>query len=461
MLRLAFDAGTLILRGLAAPSQDAASPHVPVALVWDPRISSYRAPAYRYSEVARWLKCVGIDAANELFPERKRTDQWSVPELRPYQHAALLSWQLARRAGIVVLPTGAGKTRVACAAMAAIRCSVLCVVPTRVLLHQWREEIARYYKGSIGCVGDGQRRIEHITVATTEGAYRNMTKLGDRFGMIVVDEAHHFGGGIRDEALEMCAAPLRLGLTATAPEGIALAQLCDLLGPVVCQLSVHDLAGEWLADFDTVVLELQLTASEQSQYDLAHERFSAVLQSFSRISPRASWSDFVEMAARSEEGKAALAAFRFSRRLTSYPEAKKIALAELLARHRMSRVLVFTSDNATAYAIAREHLVMPITCEIDRAERDHALAAFRAGELRALVSSRVLNEGLDVPDADVAVIVGGVSGGREHVQRVGRLLRPAPGKRALIYELVAARTHEVRKADQRRRALGSTGQTTS
>ena len=81
--------------------------------------------------------------------------------------------------------------------------------------------------------------------------------------------------------------------------------------------------------------------------------------------------------------------------------------------------------------------------------------AFRAGELRVLVSARVLNEGIDVPDADVAIIVGGVSGQREHVQRVGRLLRPAPGKRALVYELVVAGTHEVRKAAERRRALGS------
>jgi superfamily II DNA or RNA helicase len=117
-------------------------------------------------------------------------------------------------------------------------------------------------------------------------------------------------------------------------------------------------------------------------------------------------------------------------------------------------VLIFTPDNETAYAIAREQLVMPITCEIERAEREQALAAFRAGELRVLVSARVLNEGIDVPDADVAIIVGGVSGEREHVQRVGRLLRPAPGKRALVYELVAAGTHEVRKAAERRRALG-------
>jgi superfamily II DNA or RNA helicase len=97
---------------------------------------------------------------------------------------------------------------------------------------------------------------------------------------------------------------------------------------------------------------------------------------------------------------------------------------------------------------------MPLTCDIDRAERDDALARFRAGTLRALVSARVLNEGLDVPDADVAVIVGASLGEREHVQRVGRLLRPAPGKRAVVYELVTRRTLEVRQSERRREGLG-------
>ena len=94
-------------------------------------------------------------------------------------------------------------------------------------------------------------------------------------------------------------------------------------------------------------------------------------------------------------------------------------------RHAQDRVLVFTPDNATAYRIAREHLVMPITCDIGARERDAALDRFRRGDLRALVSSRVLNEGLDVPDAEVGILVGGTQGTREYVQRLGRLLRPA------------------------------------
>jgi superfamily II DNA or RNA helicase len=115
---------------------------------------------------------------------------------------------------------------------------------------------------------------------------------------------------------------------------------------------------------------------------------------------------------------------------------------------------VFTADNSSAYEIARCELIMPITCDIPRAERDDALEAFRRGELRALVSSRVLNEGIDVPDADVAIVVGASAGVRELVQRIGRLLRPAPNKRAIVYELVTVGTSEVRKARTRRRSLG-------
>jgi superfamily II DNA or RNA helicase len=116
-------------------------------------------------------------------------------------------------------------------------------------------------------------------------------------------------------------------------------------------------------------------------------------------------------------------------------------------------VLIFTADNEAAYAIAREHLVMPLTCDIGRQERDDVLERFRRSDIRTLVSARVLNEGLDVPDADIAVIVGGALGEREHVQRVGRLLRPSEGKRAVVYELVTRNTIEVGQARRRRQGL--------
>jgi superfamily II DNA or RNA helicase len=116
-------------------------------------------------------------------------------------------------------------------------------------------------------------------------------------------------------------------------------------------------------------------------------------------------------------------------------------------------VLVFTSDKAAAYRIAHEHLIMPITADIRRREREEMMAAFREGRIRALVSARVLNEGFDVPAADVGIVVGGGLGEREHTQRVGRLLRPADGKHAVIYELVTRGTIEIPQARKRKRGL--------
>ena len=128
-------------------------------------------------------------------------------------------------------------------------------------------------------------------------------------------------------------------------------------------------------------------------------------------------------------------------------------LARILARHRGDRVLVFTEDNATVYRVAREHLIAPVTCDIGPAERDALFERFRDGRIRALVSAKVLNEGLDVPAADIAIVVAGRGGLIEHVQRVGRVLRPAPGKRALVYELVVTGTADAGRAARRWEAL--------
>ena len=332
----------------------------------------------------------------------------------------------------------------------------MCLVPTRALLAQWITELKRVYTGAVGCLGDGQQQIERITVATFESAYRMMPRIGRSFELLVIDEVHHFGANVRDEALEMCAAPMRLGMTATPPGEPALTRLASLVGPVVYQLGVADLAGKYLADFELVVVRLGLDREERARYAAEQRVFGHVRRAFQELHPEGTWQEFVSAAAQSAEGRAALLAWRRAKKLVGYTNAKAAAVRTLLARHKKDKLIVFTADNAAAYAIAREHLIMPITCDISRRERERALDAFRRGELRALVSARVLNEGIDVPDAEVAVIVAGTLGQREHVQRIGRLLRPAPEKRALVYELVTMATSEAWQAAHRRQGLVAT-----
>lgn len=448
-MRLLFDHGTLVLA--EAPELNLA--HFP-GLLWDPRIALFRAPAWRYPEVRAALQRCSSPLRDEVRPSALPAPAaWNAPELRPYQRAALLSWELSGRRGTIVLPTGSGKTQVAIAALGSAGVRALCLVPTRALLEQWTLALRAAYRGSVGCLGDGHRDLQAITVSTFESAYRLMPRIGAQFELLVVDEAHHFGLGVRDEALEMSIAPQRLGLTATPPSEPALSRVGELLGPVVYQLRIADLAGTWLSDFDLVAVQLGLSPSERARYDAGRRLFAEYNRRFRRLDPAADWQQFVSVASQSPEGRAALHAWRQNRQLLHFTEAKAQAVGVLLARHRDSRVIIFTADNGAAYGIAREHLVMPITCDIPRAEREAALSAFRAGTLRSLVSARVLNEGIDVPDADVAIIVSGTQGEREHVQRVGRLLRPLPGKRAVIYELVTRRTSEARRASERRHQL--------
>jgi superfamily II DNA or RNA helicase len=357
-----------------------------------------------------------------------------------------------------VLPTGSGKTRIALAAMAATRTACLCLVPTRALLAQWVAALRAVWDGPIGRFGDGERVLAPVTVATFASAYRHMPAIGDRFGLLVVDEAHHFGHGAapegllgsQDDALEMSIAPLRLGLTATPPPpGAAASRLADLVGPVVFERSVGDLAGPYLAPFERITWSLALDPEERREYDALREVYRRAWRAFQGNHLGASWEDFLHHAARTDDGRRGIAAWRRSRRLLAFPRRKREALALLLGRHRAQRTLVFTADNDTAYRIAREQLIMPLTCDIGRRERDDVLGRFRAGALRALVSAQVLNEGLDVPDAEVGIVVGGRRGEREHVQRVGRLLRPGEGKRAPVYELVVPQSGEARAAERR------------
>jgi superfamily II DNA or RNA helicase len=449
-VRLQFDRGTILILD---PPDGISLADLP-GVLWDSRVSAHRCPAHLHARLRAALDARGVRYTDSC-PAAGQPPPPAHVELRPYQEAALTAWELAGRRGVVVLPTGSGKTRVALAAIARVGRPALCLVPTRVLLDQWARAIAETLSLDAGRYGDGEQFLGPVTVATFESAWRHMAELGQRFELLVVDEAHHFGAGLRDEALEMSLAPHRLGLTATPPRDRPGDRLDELVGPVIYELSVSQLAGQFLAPFDAVLLHVDLAPDERKEYESLDRTWQDVLAQFHRFRPGATWEQFVREAGRTDEGRRAIAAWRRSRTLLAFPRAKRSALGGLLARHADDRTLVFTGDNDTAYRVAREHLVMPITCDIKRRERERALARFRDGTLRALVSAQVLNEGIDVPDADVGIIVAGRGGEREHVQRIGRLLRPRPGKRATIYELVVRHTREVRIAHRRRRALAS------
>ncbi|MEM7200697.1 MAG: DEAD/DEAH box helicase family protein [Planctomycetota bacterium] len=447
---LEFDRGTLLCRRWPRAVELAGLP----GMRWDPRVQSFRAPGRFHGPIVSALTDQGVAVVDVVRDPLAPPGLVRLPELRSYQSAALDAWSLAGHRGVVALPTGSGKTLVGIAAIARQRCPTLCLVPTRILVEQWSDVIGGALGVEAGRFGDGVREVRPITVATYESAYRHMHQLGNRFDLLIVDEVHHFGRGERDESLEMCVAPARLGLTATPPAPDGTNRLEQLVGPVVYALPIEDLTGTFLAEFDLVELRLDLTAEERRVHDALRDCFTSAWRRFCALVPSPEWSDFMRWAARTAPGREAIRAWHRCRSLLSLTRAKSETIGALLGAHCDSRSLVFTSTAEAAHRVAVDHLVMPITASIKKAERDAMLAAFRGGEVRALVSARVLNEGYDVPDADVGIVVGGSHGVREHTQRVGRLLRPRPGKRALVYELVTRGTAETAQAERRRHGLG-------
>jgi superfamily II DNA or RNA helicase len=445
-VRLAFEGGTVRIEGLADAS-------VPAGCLWDARSGCHRAEAHRYADIVLALRARGIACRDEARAYRE-LDLGALERQEPfyYQREALAAWERAGSRGVVVLPTGAGKTFVAVMAIDRRPRSTLVVVPTLDLLHQWYDLLEAAYARPIGILGGGYHEIADITVTTYDSAYLHMARLGDRFGMVVFDECHHLPSESYASAARASIAPFRLGLSAT-PERAdgGQARYDELCGPIVYRKDIDELSGSYLASYETQRIAVRLSDEERAEWQRERGVYLAFLRSHgvSMGSP-SGWQDFIIKTSRSEEGRRAFAAYRRQRQLALCAKSKLDVLERLFHAHRADRVLVFTEDNATVYAIAERFLVPAITHHTKVKERSAILAAFNKGELGAVVTSKVLNEGVNVPEANVAVVLSGSGSVREHVQRLGRVLRKREHKRAVLYELVSAGTGEELTSQKRR-----------
>jgi superfamily II DNA or RNA helicase len=449
-LRLVFDQGTLIIEGLSEDDE----PNLP-GVKFDPRAGVFRAEAIWYRPVVQALRTARrkyVDAARDYEPVR-----WPIritKEPFPHQTEAIEAWLNApeSKKGVIVLPTGTGKTHVANLAIEKAERPALVVTPTIDLMNQWYDELSLCFGVEVGLVGGGYFEIKPLTVTTYDSAYLNIDRLGNKFGLIIFDECHHLPGPTFGLAATCALAPFRLGLTAT-PERAdnAHALLDSLIGPIVYRREITQLRGRYLADYTVETLYVNLTPEERYRYEHAREVYRGFLaeSGIDMRQPNA-WGRFLVAAHRSADGRQAYLAYREQRAIALAAPAKLQLLGRLLDRHNGDRVLIFTHDNATVYTIARAFLVPVITHQTRTKERRDVLLKFNSGEYPIVATSRVLNEGVNVPEANVAVILSGSGSVREHVQRLGRILRKSGDKEAVLYEVVTKGTVEEFTSNRRR-----------
>lgn len=419
---------------------------------YDPRSKCHRAPAFRYADLCADLDRREIDYEDLVFETRSLRGLTSNYELREYQRDALDAWHGNDERGVLELPTGSGKTVIAVKAIEALTVPVLIIVPTIDLLEQWRSELREEFDIPVGQFGGGVQSRETITVSTYDSAYLKADSVGDLFSLVIFDEVHHLGGEGYREIARLLASPARMGLTATFERPDDAHEIIEkLVGPVVYRTSAEELAGTHLAPYDVKRIEVSLTDEERTEYEQCQETFVSYLRN-SGIDMQQG-SDYQELVKRSgsdPRARKALLAKGRAREIVSNAERKITELGRILDRHRGERIIVFTAHNELVYRLSERFLIPAITHKTSANERREILTRFREGTYSRVVASNVLDEGVDVPDASVAVVLSGSGSEREFTQRLGRILRPGDGKRALLYELVSRDTAEENVAARRR-----------
>jgi len=442
---LNFDKGTIVVRG------DVRIPNTS----WDERIKSFRAQALHYSEIVQYLKRSALPFSDFVQEGLMPCPNLSCPsiKLRGYQKQALTAWDKSGRRGTIVLPTGSGKTVIALKAIELVNQSSIILIPTLDLLEQWRKRLAKELNVEVGVYGGGENTLKPVTVSTYDTAYIRAAELGNRFSLLIADEVHHIASEGYRQIAEMFASPYRLGLTATFErEDMLHNEIPRLVGGVVFRMEPEDLAGRYLSNFRIERLRVDLKENEAQEYEKYHSIFRDYLtKNRITLNTPIQFQRFVMRSGRDPEARRALLARNKAQKIAFNSESKIEKLEEILRENRNERVIIFTQHNDLVYRISRRFLIPFITHTTNKDERHTVLELFNSGEYRAVVTSKVLDEGIDVPEASLGIILSGTGSLREFVQRLGRVLRKKTDRDARLIEIVSSETSEVNTSSRRRR----------
>ncbi|HEX9089591.1 MAG TPA: sigma-70 family RNA polymerase sigma factor, partial [Arthrobacter sp.] len=379
------------------------------------------------------------------------------PGLYAWQQEAMDAWRSAGRRGVVEAVTGSGKTRVGiAAAFEAVRqgFKVLVLVPTAELQIQWlralRKDLPGARRGALGDNHHDSLDTVDVLVAIVHSAATRQTLRSHKAGLIIADECHRYAAPMFAEALET-GYTWRLGLSATyeRADGEHLVRLAPFFGEIVHRLWYdRALADDIIAPFDVAMVGAELTGPERTEYDELTETMSRTSKSLEVYlqMPRNPFAAFITAVAGLAEikdngpgpatARKYMAAMTGRQNLLAETPTKRMALAALNGAISVSGpTLVFTQTKKSALAAAQICSAMgnpaaTVMSGMSREDRAAALGSFRDGTAKVLTAPRVLDEGIDVPEADLGIMVAASSSQRQLVQRLGRVIRKKADGRA-------------------------------
>ncbi|MHA1819728.1 MAG: DEAD/DEAH box helicase, partial [Promethearchaeota archaeon] len=392
------------------------------------------------------------------------------------------NWEDAFLKGIVILPTGSGKTFVGLAAIALMNIKTLIVVPTIELVDQWfkilnqlisieskngninsdmrssssSEEKKEYFGRFMGSI----KELAPITITTYNSAFLNLRTFSDKFGLVIFDEVHHLAGEKFINIAKGLLAPNKIGLTATLNKQEEIYPIiANEIGQIVYNKTPKELSdANVLAKYEEKRVFVPLTDEELKEYRKYMQIYQTILQTFYPGYKRGGLSAFKNLIYRSNSNinaKKALLAFQKARSIAFNSWGKLAALQNILKAHSNSnkdeRIIIFSENISFVELISRTFLIPALTSNTSNNERKTILRKFREGVYRILATGKVLDEGIDVPEASVGIIISGTSVPRQYIQRLGRILRPKINKKAFLYEVISKMTKETKISYRRRR----------
>ena len=410
---------------------------------------------YHYAELTQRLEDSGfsvVDLTGFNINSKLSKDLRFTGELRDYQEEALTQWLKNGGRGIVALPTGSGKTVIGIAAITRISFRTLIIVYTKEQLLQWRKSLTTFTNAReymIGLYYSKEKRISDITLATYQTAYKYIRELSPYFNFLIIDEVHHLPADKFRHIAVSSPASYRLGLSATPyREDGKHTYLFPLMGGIVYYRTPTELASKgYLAPYRVITVKVSLLQDEMREYEELRKLFRKYMV----------FSSFDDLVKEAQRGNlTAIKALRIHSRMLQIVQnskAKLMKVKEIVDKELSSgkKIIVFAHYVEVAKAIANLVNGYLLTGSLKDEERKKIMREFRRSSSGVLVVTTVGDEGLDIPDASVGILVAGTSSRRQFIQRLGRLLRPGAGKEAVLYEVIAKGTSEESQARKRKR----------
>ncbi len=377
-------------------------------------------------------------------------------KLRDYQLEAIENWCLEKM-GSIVLPTGAGKTIIGLKIIEIVNSPTLIIVPTLDLIKQWTKILSRNFDIEIGNIGGGIENIQPITVSTYDSAYIKAAWIGNKFLLIVFDEVHHLPAPSYRLIAETFVAPYRLGLTATIEREDHLEQdFPYLIGKSTFQITAKELAeNKYLANY---IIERKKTFMSSEEYLKYKESMTIYYTCLKKIglnmNSNNAFKRLIMMSTNNTMARRALVARNNAIDIALNSRSKINEIRKILGENKDIKTIIFTQHNKLVYEISNDFLIPFITHKSSKEEREDVLTGFKDGRYKAIVTSKVLDEGIDVPDAQLGILVSGTGSSREFIQRLGRLLRPKnDNNEARLIEIISSGTSETVTSERRHRNI--------